>query len=100
MFLRIALYWVGTTSYAAATRLFSGMTPTRTGIGRFGGTQILTELTLSLIAGFTIIVLRFALANHRSADRVAGRVWKQVLLMAAFVTAGVITLAVVQALRR
>ena len=50
-------------------------------------------LTLLLIAGFIAVVQRFALTNHRSAERGAGRVWKQVILMVAFVAAGVMIVA-------
>ena len=57
-------------------------------------------LTLLPVAGFIVLLLRFALTNHRSADRPAGRVWKQVFLMAVFVAAAVIILAAVQSFRR
>jgi hypothetical protein len=60
-------------------------------------TRLASVLTVLLVAGFIAVVLRFALANHRSAERGAGRVWKQVILMAAFVTAGIMIFAGVQA---
>jgi len=52
-----------------------------------------------LIAGFLIVVLRFALINHRSADRPAARVWTQVILMATFAAAAMTASAAWQALR-
>jgi hypothetical protein len=57
-------------------------------------------LALLLAAGFLAMVLRFALANHRSADRPAGRVWKQAIWMAGCLTIGVILLAGVVAFYR
>ncbi len=59
-----------------------------------------TVLTLLLVTGFIAIVLRFAFTNHRSADRPDGRVWTQIVLLAASVTAGVMTVALEQAVRR
>ena len=102
MFLQLALEWIGSPSYAAAARLAGGMTSAGAGIDRFARPRAMDQdvVIQLLIAGFVAVVLRFALANHRSADRSAGRVWTQVILMAAFVTAGVITGAVWQAFRR
>ena len=50
-------------------------------------------LALLLIAGFIAVLVRFTLANHRSVDRPGWRVWKQVILLAAYVIAGVMTFA-------
>ena len=97
MFLQLAFEWLGNPAYAAARRLASGMTPILRRPVYFMPPR---TLTLLLIVGFIAIVLRFALTNHRSADRAARRVWTQVILMAAFVAAGVITGAAWQAFRR
>jgi hypothetical protein len=65
----------------------------RVGLRIFVIALIPTEVKLLLVAGFIGIVLRFAFTNHRSADRPAARVWRQAIVMAAYVTAGVITTA-------
>jgi hypothetical protein len=58
------------------------------------GSHALTRvLALLLIAGFIAVLVRFAFINHRSAEPVAGRAWKQVILMAAFVAASVTIVA-------
>jgi hypothetical protein len=57
-------------------------------------------LSVLLVGGVIALALRFAFINHRSADRPATRVWTQVILMATFVAAGIITGAAWQALRR
>jgi hypothetical protein len=62
--------------------------------------RVLRVLALVLGAGFLAIVLRFALANHRSADRAAGRVWTQVIWMAGCLAIGVTLLAGVVTLYR
>jgi hypothetical protein len=49
-------------------------------------------LSLLLIAAFIAVLLRFALSNHRSAEPAAARAWKQLLLIAAVVTAEVMIL--------
>jgi ABC-type transport system involved in multi-copper enzyme maturation permease subunit len=53
-----------------------------------------------LQTGFLIMALRFAFSNHRSAERSGRRVATQVILMAAFVTTGVVAAAVWHAFQR
>ncbi len=77
--------------------IFLNVTMDLFGISWLAPTRIPTVLTLLLITGVIAILLRFAFTNHRSADRPAGRVWKQIILLAAFVTAAVMTVAIVQA---
>lgn len=48
----------------------------------------MTLLAFVLLAGFLGLVLRFALVNHRSAERGARRVWLQVVLMVGCTMAG------------
>jgi hypothetical protein len=48
---------------------------------------------LLLAAGFIVLALRFALVNHRSADRPAGRVLTQVACMAGYVAVAVALVA-------
>lgn len=97
MFLQLAFEWLGNPSYAAVRRLAGGVTPVFRRPVYFVPPR---ALALLLIAGFIAITLRFAFTNHRSADRPPARVWMQVILMAAFVAAGVITGAAWHALRR
>ena len=59
-------------------------------------TRVPTALTLLLVSGFIAMLLLFAFTNHRTADRDPRRVWKQVVLMAAFITAGVVMAAAAQ----
>jgi hypothetical protein len=77
----------------ASSRLAGVMASTGFGPGPHALTRV---LALLLIAGFIAVLVRFAFINHRSAEPAAGRVWKQVILMAAFVTAGVMFLAGVE----
>lgn len=70
------------------------------GVGWFLASRVPTVLVPLLVTGFIAIVLRFAFTNHRSADRPAARVWRQAIVMAAFVTAGVIMAAALQAFHR
>lgn len=60
--------------------------------------DVMTRLPLLLSAGFLLIVLRFALTNHRSADRAAARVWTQAIWMAVYLTAGIALVAGMAAL--
>jgi hypothetical protein len=50
-------------------------------------------LVLMLAAGLVTIALRLALANHRSADRTAGRVWGQIFWLAGYLMLGITVLA-------
>lgn len=77
----------------------AGSSRLATGVG-FGPLTLPWPLTLLLVAAFIALVQRYALTNHRSADRSAGRVWSQVIVMAAVATAGIIIVAGVQAFRR
>ncbi len=90
LFLQFVLDWIRSASYVAASRLLTGATYPLGQQVHFVPPRM---HTLLLIAGVLVIVLRFAFENHHSADRTAGRVWKQVILTAALVTAGVIALA-------
>lgn len=51
------------------------------------------QLALLLVAGFIVLALRFALVNHRSADRPAGRVVTQVGWLAVYVAIAVAAVA-------
>jgi hypothetical protein len=68
-----------------------------TGVTSPGGQRVdqgLMGLVPVLIAGgFLVIVLRFALTNHRAADRAAARVSAQAIWMALCLTAGITLLA-------
>jgi hypothetical protein len=90
MFASVALVPVRDASYTGWSWLFNVLAPYFVGRGNLVQRRVADVPDLLLIAGFITLVLRFALANHRSADRPAGRVWKQVILMAAFATAGVV----------
>jgi hypothetical protein len=96
----VALTFVGVAlgrvaaSRVRASRLAGVLVTAGLGPGPHALTRV---LTLMLIAGFIAVLLRFALTNHRLAEPVAGRVWKHVILMAAFVAAGVMIVAGVEA---
>ena len=49
-------------------------------------------LWLAGLAGFVALALRFGLVNHRSAERGAGRVWRQAIWMGGCLTLGVTAL--------
>jgi hypothetical protein len=53
----------------------------------------LDQPSLLLIAGFIVLALRFALVNHRSADRAAGRVLTQVAWMAGYAVIAFVVMA-------
>lgn len=80
MFLGVSMDWLRISWYLAATRM--------------------PNLLMLLLTGFIAILLWFAFTNHRSADRPAAGVWRQVILMAAYVTAAVVTTAAAQAVNR
>lgn len=61
------------------------------------GLEVETALALLLGAGVVAVVLRMALANHRSADRSGGRVIKQVMSIGVCLLVGVALWAVVVA---
>ncbi len=62
--------------------------------------RVVTVLEPILTGGLLALMLRFALTNHRSADRTADRVLKQLLWMAGCLTVGVIGVAGVAAFVR
>lgn len=86
----------GSTVFAALVR--SGLVPF-VGVS-WTDQRFMRVLAVLLVAGFLAIVLRFALANHRSADRAAGRVWQQAILIAGCLAIVVTLLAGVVALYR
>ena len=86
MFLQLAFEWVGGPSFAAARQLAGNTMPTSRRPFYFIQPE---GLWLLLIAGFIAMLLGFAFANHRSADRAASRVWNQVIAMAVFVAVGI-----------
>lgn len=86
----------GSAVFVALVR--SGLVPSA-GIN-LAGQRLMNVLALTLFAGFLVMALRFGLANHRSADRAAGRVWKQMFWMAGCLMIGVTLLAGVVAFYR
>ena len=72
-----------------AAWMFSGPTPSGVNLP---GSQVVHVLDLLLIAALIVLLWRFALTNHRSADRSAWRLGTQVIVMAAFATARVVIL--------
>ena len=50
---------------------------------------LMNVLVIMMYAGVLGILLRFALTNHRSAERGAPRVWKQMLRLVAFLAIGI-----------
>jgi nitric oxide reductase large subunit len=64
----------------------------RFGISPMDRSQLMSLLELLLIAAMLAVVLRFALANHRSAEPAGERV-VQVILMAVGLTVGGLLLA-------
>ena len=97
LFLQLVVFRIGDTTYAAARRFFTGMIRTF-GVPVYFVPQ--QAALVILIAGFLIMTLRLAHSNHRSAERPGRRVITQVMLMAAFVTIGVVAAAVWAAARR
>jgi hypothetical protein len=97
LFMQLVVFRIGGTTYAAARRLVTGMIRTF-GVPVYFVPQ--QAAMLILIAGFLFMALRFAHLNHRSAERPGRNVAAQVMLMATFVTAGVVAAAVWQAFQR
>ena len=58
---------------------------------------IYNALTWLVVAGFVALVLRFALENHRTADRSLRRVGRQLVVLVAFATAAVMCVSVTAA---
>jgi hypothetical protein len=73
-----------------AAWMFSG--PARAGIN-LGASQVVHALDLLLIAGLIAVLARFAMANHRTADRSPRRACTQVILMVVFAAARVMILS-------
>lgn len=85
----------GIASYAATVRMRSAVAPA--GVGGLPPTQV---LALLISAVFAAVLLRLALANHRSADRGAGRVWRQAILITVIFIAGLVMFLAIEAFRR
>jgi hypothetical protein len=90
MFSTVALIQVGNAADMVWSRLFNVLMPSGVDVRRLASWWVVYWLNLLFVAGFIGVALAFGLANHRSADRSAWRVWKQVILMAVFATAGVV----------
>jgi hypothetical protein len=93
MFLRLAFGWTLPISIFAAQRVAGWMAT--------AGTGNMQQRTITVIASLLIgcliaVLLRFARANHCSADPATSRVWKQVILTAAFATAAIMAIAILQ----
>jgi len=84
VFHSIAFQWLTLVQFAW---LFAGITLTELRIE-----QLLQAVMALLIAGFIVLVLWFALVNHRSADRRLKRAWQQSAVIVGFVTVGVVIL--------
>lgn len=95
LFVSLVVNWVGSAVFVAVSRL-SGAAPLLS-VWRVD-LFFSPVLALLLGAGLLAVVLRFALANHRSGDRTAGSVWTQVLWMAGCLTLSVTVLAAVAAI--
>jgi ABC-2 family transporter len=57
-----------------------------------------SDVPLAIAAGLVIILLRFAMQNHRSAERSLSRVSRQAMWVVAYLTAGTVVLTTVEAL--
>jgi hypothetical protein len=95
MFLRLASEWTSSMSIFAAEHLARWMPPA--GPGTVVQQRTVTVLAIMLIGCFIAVLLGFARANHCSADRAASRLWKQIILAAAFATAAIMMMATMQA---
>lgn len=83
---RAVFLWAAPVSMVARTA--SEKAWLRFGISPIERSRLMDALELVLVAVILAVVLRAALANHRSADPRAGRAWPQVILMAVWLTAG------------
>ena len=99
IFLSFAIVQVGDASYTAWSRLFSALVPSVVGRVDLVAWRVTQALNMLLIGGFIALLMRFALTNHRFADRPAARVLKQALLLALFATAAVVVARGVTALQ-
>ena len=73
-----------------AAWLFSGPAPSA---ATLHGSQVVHGLDLLLIAGLIGVLARFALSNHRTAERSAWRVCRQVAVLTVFATLRVVILS-------
>jgi hypothetical protein len=83
------LWWAPVSMVARASREKAWQ---RFGIGPVDFSQLMGTLELLLVAIILAVVLRFALANHRSADPAGGRVWTQTILVGVWLTVGALLL--------
>jgi hypothetical protein len=100
MLVMAAVESMGEASFVASSRMLAASRLPRLHLGRLAMMRTGSALTVLLLLGFVVILLRFALLNHRSADRAASRVWTQLIVMAAFVTVGLMIVPAVMALGR
>jgi len=89
-FQTVALGRVGYAAHGVWSRVFD--VAAASGV-RLRGPDLVHALDLVLIAGFIAMLARFALTNHRYADRSPWRVCKQAILMAAFAAVRVVILS-------
>ena len=78
-------------------RAVSALSHPSSGVSPLAAVLRLDQPALLLAAGFIVLALRFALVNHRSADRPAGRVLTQVAWMAGYAAITVVMMAVLAA---
>jgi len=98
IFMNVVLLPVANALQTAWSRLFNTLAPNAFGRGDLIPGSVMKAVGLLFVGGFIALVMRFALTNHRSADRPAGRVWKQAILIAVFATAGIVIASGVAAL--
>ncbi|MEP6916093.1 MAG: hypothetical protein ABJC89_10625 [Acidobacteriota bacterium] len=99
-FVRVVSQWAEQASHAMAVQTYRWPGLPGFAIGRARQARTADALAVVLVAGLVVALLRFAFANHRSADRAPARVWRQTLLVAAFATAGMMLIEVVSAIHR
>jgi hypothetical protein len=90
LFVQFMVEWPGSVVFAVVSRLSSGVPPAEV---QSVNLRLIERVPLLLSVGFVLMVLRFGLTNHRSAERAAARVWTQVIWMAFYLTVGIILLA-------
>jgi hypothetical protein len=87
---RVAFLWSAPVSMAA--RASREKAWQHVGINPVNFSRLMGTLELLLVAVILAVVLKVAMANHRSADPAGGRVWTQAILMAVWVTVGALLL--------
>jgi hypothetical protein len=100
MFAMVVGERVGAASYALSARMLTATGPAALHLGRFGMTRLATVLTVLIISAVIAVALRFAFANHRAAERSAGATLRQVMVLAASITAGAMILPAAMAFVR